>query len=351
MATFEIRSREGITKHRVKVRLKGFQIETATFDRLTDAKKWASSTESAMREGRYFKTSAARKHSMIDLIDRYIREVLPKKPKSMATQKTQLLWWKNQLGHLVLADVTPAVIVEQRDKLANSLSARKKLTSSSTVNRYMAALGHAFTVAIKEWNWLEISPMTKVSKLKEPRGRVRFLSEEERKKLLDICEISSYPHLYLIVVLALSTGARKTEILSLKWQDIGFERGVITLHETKNGERRLLPITGLALDLLQVHAKIRRLHSDFVFPSKNGLTYIDITTPWESAVKRAGIVDFRFHDLRHSAASYLAMSGATTAEIAEVLGHKTLEMVKRYSHMSESHTAGVVARMNKKVFG
>src|SRR5438094_10534526 len=106
-----------------------------------------------------------------------------------------------------------------------------------------------------------------------------------------------------------------------------------------------------ALDLMKEHAKIRQLNCDFVFPSKNLKEPIDIRTPWETAVKRAEITNFRFHDLRHSAASYLAMGGASLAEIAEILGHKTLQMTKRYTHLTESHTRGVVERMNQAIFG
>jgi integrase len=141
------------------------------------------------------------------------------------------------------------------------------------------------------------------------------------------------------------------EILQLRWQDVDFQRQVITLHDTKNGERRSLPLTGHALALMQHHAKIRRIDSPFVFPSRNGKKPFDIRRAWEAALKKANIPDFCFHDLRHSAASYLAMNGASLAEIAEILGHKTLSMVKRYAHLSEAHTAGVVARMNEKIFG
>jgi integrase len=139
---------------------------------------------------------------------------------------------------------------------------------------------------------------------------------------------------------------------------VDLHQGRITLHETKNGERRVVPLAGKALELLQAHAKVRRLDTPLLFPSKvrDPKTKVpvgpmDLRTPWENALKTAGIEDFRFHDLRHSAASYLAMNGASLAEIAEVLGHKTLQMVKRYSHLSEAHTAGVVARMNARIFG
>jgi hypothetical protein len=352
MANVEKRINQDKTiSYRVKIRLRGFPSQTATFERLTDAKKWASATETALREGRYFKTSASKKYKLSDLIDRYIKDILIRKPQSIAAQKAQLLWWKDKIGEYILSDVTPGLIAEQRDKLANAMSARNKITSPATVNRYMASLSHAFSIAVREWEWVEDSPIRKISKLKEPRGRVRFLSDDERNKLLDICINSSYPHLHLIVVLALSSGARKMEILGLKWQDISFERNIITLYQTKNNEIRTISITSMVLELLKEHSKVRHINSDFIFPSKNGLKPIDITRPWEAALRKANIEDFRFHDLRHSAASYLAMSGASLAEIAEVLGHKTLQMVKRYSHMSESHTAGVVERMNNKIFG
>jgi integrase len=152
-------------------------------------------------------------------------------------------------------------------------------------------------------------------------------------------------------VLALSTGARKMEIVGLKWKDIDLERGTIILHETKNGERRVIPITGYARSLMQAQHENRDKKCDYVFPSKAKCQPIDIRTAWENVLTKAGIDDFRFHDLRHSAASYLAMNGATLAEIAEVLGHKTLQMVKRYAHLSEAHTHKVVASMNEKIFG
>jgi len=352
MATIEKRqTNKGLTVFRVKVRLKGFPVESATFERLTDARRWAQQTEAAMLEGRHFKTSAAKKHTLAEAIERYIKLILPNKPKSQYAQSQQLKWWQESIGRFVLADITPAVIVEQRDKLADGTTARNKQRTPATVNRYLAALSHVFTIAVKEWGWLEQNPLTKVTKKKEPRGRVRFLSDEERQKLLEACQNSISPWLYLVVVLALSTGARRMEILGLRWQDVDLNRAIITLHQTKNGERRILPVTGHALSLLKAHAKVRPLHTDFVFPGKNLKNPIDLRTPWETALKHACIEDFRFHDLRHSAASYLAMNGASLAEIAEVLGHKTLQMVKRYAHLSEAHTAKVVARMNEKIFG
>lgn len=353
MANIEKRiAKSGAVSYRVKIRLRGFPTQIATFERITDARKWIQDTESAIREGRHFKTSESKKHTAKELIDRYIAEVLPRKPKSIADQKTQLGWWKNSIGSFLLSDITSALITEHRAKLSSETSDRKGVRrTDATVNRYCAALSHCFTIAVKEWGWMQDNPLMKIKKFKEPRGRVRFLSEEEREKFLQVCQESSSPFLYILVVLGISTGARKMEIASLKWEDIDLSRSMIILNDTKNGDRRSLPLVGIAKDLMKTHYKNRNENTNLVFPAKNLQNPIDIRTPFETALQRAEIKDFRWHDLRHSCASYLAMNGATLAEIAGVLGHKTLSMVKRYSHISDAHTAGVVERMNNKIFG
>lgn len=349
MASIRKRKTNDGYSYRVDVRLKGFPPQRATFRRLTDARKWAQHTEAAIREGRYFKTAKSRKHTLGELIDRYIREELPKKSKNI-NQKHQLLWWKKQLGDFTLADITPDKIAECRDSLLNGTSGHDFKFAPATVVRYMAALSHAFTIAVREWQWIDDSPMRKVRKPSLPRGRVRFLDDEERNRLLKACRESDNEHLLPIVVLALSTGMRKSEILGLKWRDVDPQRQRLTIHKTKNKERKVVPLSGLALQL--VKGQVRRIDTELLFPArKRNDRPIDIRASWEQALKEAEISDFRFHDLRHSAASYLAMNGASLAEIAEVLGHKTLQMVQRYAHLSEAHTRDVVASMNNKIFG
>jgi integrase len=353
MATIEKRTTEnGETSYRVKVRLKGYPAQSATFQRLTDAKKWATATESAIREGRHFKTAEAKKHTFGELVDRYIKDVLPTKPKQADKQAMQLEWWKSKLGPYALADVTPALIVQCRDELAIGITYRGTQRSPATVVRYMAALSHAFGVAVKEWQWLEDSPMRKVKKPKESRGRVRFLDDAERERFLTACRESSNAWLYPCVILALSTGMRQGELMGLKWQDVNLKKDFIILHETKNGERRRVPLAGHGLELLREHAKVRRLDADLLFPSNiNAQKPIDLRSAFENALKRAEITNFHWHDLRHCTASYLAMNGASLAEIAEILGHKTLQMVRRYAHLSDGHVSNVVASMNEKIFG
>ena len=341
----------------VQIRLRGHAPQTATFERKTDARRWVQETETAIRSGRFFASREAARHTLGELVNRYCEEELPKKPRTAKFQKRQLIWWKNELGSMRLSDISPSVIVERREKLRKAgLSGRR--CSPSTVNRYLSALSHAFTIAWKEWEWIEDSPMKRVSKFKEPRGRVRFLSDDERKRLLKACQDTDW-RLYIVVVLALSTGMRRGEIMNLSWTDVDLDAGKITLQDTKNGERRGVPLTGLAEELLFAfaHKGDRPQDTELLFPGHRRAVRgkprqpVDLRQPWEAALEAAGVEDFRFHDLRHSAASYLAMNGASLTDIAEVLGHKTLQMVKRYSHLSETHTKQVVASMNEKIFG
>ncbi len=347
----ERKTAEGKVHYRVLIRMKGCPPQSATFNRKTDAKKWAQDTESAIRDGRYFKTIEAKKHTFADMVDLYIKQVLPHKPKMEKQQKSQLLWWKAQLGHSLLSDINSARIGECRDLLLSENTNRGSKRSPATVNRYLAVLSHCYTVATNEWEWVEQNPVARIKKPVEPRGRVRFLSDEERVKLLDACKENSDPYIYPVVVLAMSTGMRQGEIFRLRWQDIDFKRGQLVVHESKNNERRVIPVVSHAHDVLKAYGKVRHLDCDFVFPEAAERGQPAIRVAWEAVVKKAKLKDFKFHDLRHTAASYFAMNGATIAEIAEVLGHKTLEMVKRYSHLSDAHTSSVVERMNTKIFG
>ena len=355
MATIERReASDGAVSWRVKVRLRGYPPTTASFRRKTDAKAWAQRTEADMRAGRYFPVVEAGRRTLADLIDRYVRDEAPKK-KSGPKQARQLAWWRERLGVYLLKDVTPALLVEARDQLAaeppggtragGRTEGELRRRAPATVNRYLAALSHAFTIASKEWGWLESNPMTRVRRYSEPKGRVRYLSDPERDRLLTVCR-EGPPYLYPIVILALSTGMRRGEILGLRWPDVDLARGHVILHDTKNGERRGLPLTGAVLDTLKEWARVRRLDNDLVFPATGAFE-----RTFRRYVKLASIEGFRFHDLRHSAASYLAMNGATPSDIAAVLGHKTLAMVKRYAHLSDAHVRGVVESMNERIFG
>lgn len=167
---------------------------------------------------------------------------------------------------------------------------------------------------------------------KEPPPRVRYLEPHELRALLAACRESRSPHLYTAVLLGLYTGMRKGEIMSLRWDDLDFSNGFILVRNTKNGRPRMIP---MAIELREYLSNLHRA-SDRVVPE-------DFDRAFVNAVRRAGITDFRFHDLRHHFASYLVMSGVDIRTVAELLGHRTLAMVMRYSHLRPDHLARAVS--------
>lgn len=342
MATFEKRrQQDGTVSYRARVRLQGHEPKTRTFTRLTDAKDWARSIEDNFKRGRLVPTNEAAKRTVADMIDRYTTQSLPRKARNRDAKKVAALltWWKGRIGKVALANATRPLIVEVRDELLSEKTRFGRLRAPSTVNRYLAAISVAFNEAVREWGWLEINPVPAVGKGAEHPGVIRFLSDAEREALLRACAASGALWLRPLVLLALSTGGRRGELLGLRWADVDLAQGVVTFHITKNRDRRAIPVTGAALKALKDWSKVRRIDSDFVFPGEpltdeekaagTAERPLHIETAWREALLEAKIKEFRFHDLRHSAASYLAMSGATAPEIAAVLGHRTLQMVKR----------------------
>jgi integrase len=346
MATIQTVSGKGGKSYRVLIRLRGYPTQTETFSRLTDARRWAVQTEAAIRENRHFGSQESAKHTVEELLDRYADEMLESFADNERRNRVrQLDWWRQQLGHLTLADLTPAVISKALTLLKSGSGPSGRPVSAATRNRYLSALSHALTLAWRDWNWLPENPARRLRRSKEGSGRVRFLDDGERSALLDACAVSENPRLTPLVVLALCTGARQGELLRLRWSDVDLTRRALRLLETKNGEPHAVPLTQPAIEALR---KIpRRLGSDLLFATLDG----QVTFPrkaWEKALRDSGVENFRFHDLRHSCASYLAMAGATIREIQEILGHKSIQMTMRYSHLSEQHLGAVADRMAEK---
>ena len=339
----ERRSKDGAVTYRVKVRLRGHAPVTATFERKTDARRWAAKIETEIREGRYF--GAGRRRTVGEAIDRYLTDRLSALSRHEQDNRThQLRWWRERLGHQFLADLTAPILGEHRDALAAPDDDGKAL-AAGTVVHYLNTISKLLNCCV-EWGWLQANPAAGVRKPEPARGRVRFLSDAERGALLDACRADSNPVLYPLVMLALCTGARRGELLRLCWPDVDTERARVVFHETKNGERRSVPLISSALAVIDDLGRVRRIDDDRVFGRA--------TFPqraWERAVATAAVEDFRFHDLRHTTASYLAMRGASLLEISDVLGHKSISMVKRYSHLTEGHTRRVLDRMGADVFG
>ncbi|MDP2828737.1 MAG: site-specific integrase [Sulfuricellaceae bacterium] len=334
MATIRKRESPGGTVYQVQIRMRGFSPESASFERLTDARAWAAKIESDMKAGRHF--GASKRHTFGELITRYTKHQAGKL-KSWGDTERHLKLWLDLLGDCFLGEITPQRINELRDKMLSETTARGTPRKPATVRRIMAALSSCLGYGVTELQWLERNPSEKAGTPGNADSRVRFLSDEEMERLLLACRKSSNRDLYTAVALSLTTGGRKAEIMGLRWQQIDFKRRLITLGETKNGDARALPLSGEAFELLEARAKVRQLHDDHVFPPTRAAKksdHLDLRTPWETVLKAAGIDDFHWHDLRHTAASYLVMSGVDLVSVARILGHRQLQMTLRYSHLA-----------------
>ena len=379
----ERKSASGVKSYHVQVRIRGFPPQTQTFKSKTLAKEWAALTETDLKAGRLLPRVIAERHTVSDLLTRYRKEVLPlKKAKFIRDQTVHLDWWEAKLGRYSLAQLNSNVIGQARIALSTESIGKKsvkvqtkdakgntitktvqedRVRAPATVVRYMGALSHALNTAVNEWGWIDKSPMIGVRKPKVDNERRRFLSDEEIQRVLTEAKGSENRFLYTVVLLALSTGMRLTEIMSLRWRNVlvedGADMGLLVMGKTKNGDARTSPLAEDAFKAVMVmRDKAKKDYADRVpanqllFPSDTVENKpVEIRKAWETCRKRAELDDFRFHDLRHTAGSLLAMSGASTREIAEVLGHKTMAMAKRYSHLTQKHLGSVVANMNQRL--
>jgi integrase len=364
MATIEKVQRQAGMVYKAKVRKQGHPTVTKSFKTRTAAERWARKLEAAIDEDDAGLTNEAQRHTLTQAITRYTAEVLPeRRPNTRRPYEIHLNYWRPKLGHLKLSELSAAKIDACRDELAAAGKA------PATVNRYLATLAAVLTAAVKRWHWLKTSPMREVHKSAEGNGGTRFLSEAELSRLLAACRESASPDLYLAVLLSITTGARQGEILGLRWKDVDLEAGVLRVRvdneTTTKGGVRSLPIASQVLPLLiernrrrqeaRKAGKVAPLHADadaLVFPSRVTATKpVQLRQPFETALRRAEIERFRWHDMRHSAASFLAKGGASLLEIGAVLGHKSANTTKRYAHLTEDHTHELVRGMADAVLG
>ena len=290
-------------------------------------------------------------YTVSEMIERYSEELLSNNPQTELTQRSHLKWWRKEIGQYYLSQTRPALLAVCRKKLLDGYTSRGMRRKPSTVNRYFSTLSRVFSVAIREWEWLDVSPLRHIAKLKETSGRTRFLSQEELNRLLLVCQNSPNRDLHIAVVLAVSTCARQMEIMRLRWEEVDLDQGIIILKQTKNKICRSIPLQDYALRLVRQRSQTMRCNAGLIFPSQRKPQQpVNLRVSWKQALVKADINDFRWHDLRHTGASYLAMQGASISELSEILGHKTLQMVKRYAHLSVPHTMQLVARMNRTIF-
>lgn len=241
-----------------------------------------------------------------------------------------------------LANIKYMDLETYRNHLMKKPTRHGSVRAIASVNREMACLSHLFTKAV-EWEMMEQNPFTKGKALtvKANNKRFRFLAEDEIYRLLDSCVND---HTSDIITTVLNTGMRRQEVLGLRWNQI--RNGFIYLDKTKTDESRQIPINDDLAELFKHIRKRNQLKFEYVFCSKKGKPFTQINQSFHASLKRAGIEDFRFHDLRHTFASHFIMRGGSIKDLQEVLGHKSLTMTMRYAHLSQEHKKKAVNLLN-----
>ena len=337
MATIQKIHRSKGVVYRVLIRKKGFKSITKVFSSKRMAVQFANRVESSNEALLAFGGENKTKLILGDVAQEYLSKEY--KGKDHQKQSTRLEFWVKSIDIKPISDIVTSDVSEAMSRLPNNLS-------NATINRYKSALSVVFNYACRHYN-LTSNPVQLIPSKPEDNHRVRYLSTLERKRLLWACGKANWPKLYLLVLMAITTGARRGELLGLGWNDIDFERQTAYVKTTKNGQPKVLPLTdGVTKELI----KFRQQDSSLIFNSEiKPSKAFCFNKQWKKALAIAKVDNFRFHDLRHTTASYLAMSGASLLEIADVLGHKQISVTQRYAHLCIDHKEKLINSVMKEI--
>ena len=315
----------------VIIRRKGFPQQSKVFIKKDDAVRWARVIEAECDRGWVKNYTQLDSTLFGDLIRRYLEEISPTK-RSYERELSRLKLINSQLGQYSLSQLNPDKIALYRDlRLSQGCS-------GGTVIKDINSISHVIEVAIREWGYHALLNPTKfIRKPKRASHRVRRLSQDEEDRILSYAKESSALMLEAIIIVAIETGMRLGELLKATWDDI--DEGLLTIHESKNGEARTVPLTSIALNTINnlPHSiATRRL-----FWCWNSVSGFQST--WQRLIKRAGLQGLRFHDLRHEAISRFFEKGLNPMEVAAISGHKSLQVLKQYTHI---HPEYLIRRLN-----
>lgn len=350
MASIQKRKNKNGTSHwRAIVRIKGYPTVCNHFDRKQEAIDWSQEVERQIKQGQFHFDLHNNKHTLSELVDHFIRSGALEHHRSAQDTQRHLDYWKSRLGAHSLVHITPDLLGRERQHLQDIPTLKGGKRSSATINRYFASLSTLLSYAAREIKWISENPCLSMKKLKENPGRDRILSDEEINKLLTSCRESRCPYLYCIVLLSLTTGARQGEILNLEWKHIDFDNKLASLKETKNGRPRAISLSDAVVAELKILFAKRNPLKPLVFASKTAFGRIDIKKAWATALNRAGIAHCRLHDMRHTFATMAAAQGASNLELATAMGHRTLEMLQRYTHLDVQITKKFTNKISDQI--
>ncbi len=346
MASITKRKRKKGVVYKVEIRLLGHPCLSQTFDRLSDAQRWAEDTEALIRSGGHVGGDAPDDMTFVKALDRYELDVSSlKRPNTKDRERTSANQLRENFAGLKLNEITPALVAAYRDK-------RMQSVGPSTIQKDLALLSHLFTVANAEWSLDLKNPVATIRKPALPDSRLRLLSKDEARHLLEISKKSRNKNLYHYMQLLLHTGMRPSEGAGLTWGQIDVDARIIDLTITKTRPRRV-PLTIKAIELLLEIMPEQCEKNKFVFLPENCSDIIRrrpnlfFRRAFENAVKKANIEDFHMHDLRHTSASYLLMAGVDLRTLADILGHSTMQMVQRYTHLLDDHKLKAIDRIDQ----
>ncbi|MBU2844642.1 site-specific integrase [Acidithiobacillus ferriphilus] len=309
-----------------KIRKKGYPVQNQTFRTKAEALEWATVVESEMVRGIWRNRVEAESTTLREALERYLVEVSPLK-KSHKQESYRIIDWKQRpIAQRYLASIRGKDVA---DTVREMQSEGK---SANTISLHLAILSHLFTIARKEWGMESlVNPVELVRKPKKPQGRDRRLVDDEEQRLLDACRATN-PELAHIVTIAIETAMRQGEIIGMTWDLVDLKRQTVTLLTTKNGSKRIVPLSNTAVGTLQ--GMPRRMDGRVWTYTQDGLK-----SSWIKAVKRTAIDDLTFHDLRHEATSRLFEKGFNPMEVSSITGHKNMQMLKRYTHLKAEDLA------------
>ena len=310
-------ARRGNLQWRARVRIKGYPVQTRTFEIRIEAEAWDKITESEMVRGVFVSRKEAENTTLDEALERYEREVLSKK-KGYGREKTRIKNWReHDLAKRSLASIRRSDIAKYRDTRTHSGYA------ANTVRLELAVLSHLFETARKEWGMEGlVNPVKSIRMPSPPEGRDRRLKTGELEKILE----NSSEEMGRIIRFALETGMRRSEVAGMTWEHVDLKKRVVTLSETKNGTKRIVP---LSQESLRILSDIPRRIDGKVW----GLGPDAISQDFSQACHKSGIEGLTFHDLRHEATSRFFEKGLNPMQVAAITGHKTLQMLKRYTHL------------------
>lgn len=307
---------------RVQIRRRNHSPQFKAFSTRAEAEAWARQIESEMDRGAFVSRAEAERTPIADLLDRYEREITPGK-RSARAEIYRLKMLKDALGRLPIARLRPQDIAAYRDRrIAQGMA-------GGTVIKDINTLSHVIQTARREWGIeLPDNPARLITRPKVAPGRQRRLKPGEEAALLAGCKASGAPGLPLMFQLALETAMRRGELLALQWKHIDLDRRIAYLPHTKNGESRTVPLSSKAVAVLREWPKSE---CGRLFPQWGRSDSFE--NAWRRVVAKLGLEDFRFHDLRHEATSRFFERGLNVMQVATITGHKTLQMLKRYTHL------------------